>query len=256
MSALQTAVRLAPTASLLNFFRNTLFSVQSEAVKVAPDSIDEDVEGIQIQLDKLYSYLETGRWIIVAGERTDVRDKNKTPLPGIHGAELRIISGIVYSPDKGGEGERPRKEAPADTPYTWITLDKPLAHSYKRSTVTIYGNVVEASHGETVPTEVLGSGNAAVKLSRFQLSRPPLTYISAPTTSGVLGTEIVRVNNVRYHRVDSLLDGNSNDRVYELIDDDAGIATLTFGSRLPTGQENIRVSYRVGIGNEGNVQAE
>ena len=150
----------------------------------------------------------------------------------------------------------PYPDSLGDTPHTEITLDTALAHSYKRSTVTIYGNVVEASHGETVPTEVLGSGNAAVTLPRFQLKRSPLTYISAPTTNGVLGTETIRVNNLRYHRVDSLLDANNNDRVYELSDDDGGIAALTFGSPLPTGQENIRASYRVGIGGEGNVRAE
>ena len=231
----------------LNFLRNSLYVVQSEPVKIAPDDIKEDVKGNKIQLDKFYDGLETGRWIIVAGERTDVRDENKAPLPGIHYAELRTIIGVANIPDK---------ESPGDTRHTVLSLDKPLAHSYKRSSVTIYGNVVEASHGETVPTEVLGSGNAAVTLPRFQLRRPPLTYISAPTTNGVLGTETIRVNNVRYHRVDSLLDANSNDRVYELINDDAGTATLTFGSRLPTGQENIRASYRVGIGSEGNVQAE
>lgn len=254
MSASQSAVR--DRIDYLNFLRNSLYIVQSEWVKTAPDEILDDVFGKEIQLDKFYDGLEIGRWVIVVGERTDVVDKNKKPLPGIRSAELRIISGIVYSPDKGTEGENSRKEAPGDIPYTWLTLDNPLNYSYKRSTVTIYGNVVEASHGETVPPEVLGSGNTAVTLPRFQLRRPPLTYISALTTNGVLGTETIRVNNLRYHRVDSLLDANGNDRVYEISDDDAGMATLTFGSRLPTGQENIRAVYRVGIGREGNVKAE
>jgi hypothetical protein len=231
----------------LGFLRNTLYFVQSELVTVAPDDILEDVAGGNIQLDKLYEGLETGRLIIVAGERTDIRDKSNEPLPGIHSAELRVISGIEY---------KPFDCSPGDTSHTVITLDKPLAYSYKRSSVIIYGNVVEVSHGETVPNEILGSGNAAAALARFQLKRPPLTYIGAPTTSGVQGTETVRVNNLRYHRIDSLLDANPNDRVYELVDDDAGNALLTFANSLPTGQENIRATYRVGIGSEGNVKAE
>src|SRR4030095_2244630 len=153
-----------PVVTRLNFLRNTVFVVQSEPVTVAPDDIDKDVMGKNIPLDKLYDGLETGRWIIVAGQRTDIRDKNESSLPGLHHAELRTISGVESTP---------YPDSPGDTPHTVLTLDAALAHSYKRSTVTIYGNVVEASHGETVPTEVLGSGNAAVTLPRFQLKRSP-----------------------------------------------------------------------------------
>ena len=66
----------------LNFLRNTLFVVQSEPVIIALDDIKEDVKGNKIQLDKFYDGLETGRWIIVAGERTDIRDGNKASLTG------------------------------------------------------------------------------------------------------------------------------------------------------------------------------
>jgi uncharacterized phage protein gp47/JayE len=231
----------------LKYLRDTMYVVQSEPVKIAPDDIIDDVRHDRIPLDKFYDGFEAGRWIIVAGERTDIKNASENSLPGIHAAELRTVSGIEHIP---------YENSPGDTPHTVITLDKPLAYSYKRSSVTIYGNVVVASHGETVPTEVLGSGNAAVALPRFQLKRPPLTYVSASTTSGVLGTETVRVNNVRYHRVDSLIDAKDGERVYELVDDENGIAALTFGSRLPTGQDNVRASYRVGIGAEGNVKAE
>jgi hypothetical protein len=231
----------------LNFLRNTLYFVQSEPVKIAPDDIATDIKGKLIPLDKFYDGFEAGRWVIVTGDRTDIKDASENSLPGIHAAELRTVSGIEHIP---------YENSPGDTPHTVITLDKPLAYSYKRSSVTIYGNVVAASHGETVPIEVLGSGNAAAALPRFQLKRPPLTYVSASTTSGIQSTETVRVNNVRYHRVDSLLDAKDGERVYELVDDENGIAALTFGSRLPTGQDNVRASYRVGIGAEGNVKAE
>ncbi len=233
----------------LNFLRNTLYLVQSEPVDVAGDDIGEDVKDDEIQLATLYDGLEPGRWVCVAGERTDIKDKSKppNPLPGIRAAELRTIREVAHIPDVN---------SPGDSPHTFITLDKPLAYSYKLSNTTVYGNVVEASHGETTPAEVLGSGNAAVTLPKFQLKRSPLTYVTAPTSSGVEGTETIRVNSVRYHRADSLLDTNLNERTYELADDESGVATLTFKSRLPTGQENVSASYRVGIGSEGNVKAE
>jgi hypothetical protein len=231
---------------LLEFLRNTIYLVQSVLAVVAPDDIPNDVAGSDIQLNGLYDGFTAGRWVIVAGERTDITDDNKLPLPGIWAAELRTINGTRFEPDP---------KSPGDTRHTTIELDSPLAFSYKRTSVTIYGNVVEASHGETVPNEVLGSGNSAATLQQFQLKRPPLTYVPATSTSGAQGTETIRVNNVRYHRVESLLDAADNDRAYELAEDENGVSTVTFGGRLPTGQENVRASYRVGIGSPGNVDA-
>ncbi len=235
----------------LNYLRNTVYFVQSEPVEMAGDIIEDDIAGKEIQLDGLYDGLEAGRWIVVSGERTDIKDKNELSLPGIRSSELAMISGVEQRPDGS---------SPGDTPHTFITLHKPLAYSYKRSTVKLYGNVAKASHGETVP-EVLGSSNASVPFARFALKRPPLTYVPAPTTSGVLGTETVRVNGVRYTRVDSLLDATGEERVYEVTVDETGTAILTFGdgvrgARLPSGQENVRATYRVGIGAAGNVRAE
>jgi len=46
----------------------------------------------------------------------------------------------------------------ADT--TAIELEQPLAYYYDLATISIYGNVALATHGET-KKEVLGSGNAS-----------------------------------------------------------------------------------------------
>ena len=229
---------------LLDFLRNTTYLVQSVLVDVAPDDILDDVEGSVIPLNSLYEGFAPGRWVIVAGERTDITDDNGQPLSGIWAAELRTVSGTRLEPDPDG---------PGDTRHTTIELDTPLAFSYKRTRVTIHGNVVEASHGETVPNEILGSGNSAATLQRFQLKRPPLTYVPATSTSGVRGTETIRVNNVRYHRVESVLDATGKDRIFELAEDENGVSMVTFGGRLPTGPENVRAAYRVGIGRAGNV---
>ena len=52
---------------------------------------------------------------------------------------------------KPGEGlnalvNEPR---PGEKTHTYLNLATELAYSYKRDTVTIYGNVVNATHGET-----------------------------------------------------------------------------------------------------------
>ena len=61
-----------------------------------------------------------------------------------------------------------------DSNPTVIELMKPLENIYDRKTVSIYGNVVRATHGET-QKEILGSGDASKTNQRFFLKQKPLT---------------------------------------------------------------------------------
>lgn len=233
----------------LSFLRNTTYSVASEPVTVAAEPTGEDVAGGTIRLDRLYQGLESGRWIIVAGERTDI-EVNGTRLTGIRDGELALIASIAQEADP---------KSPGDTPRTVLMLEKPLAYRYLPAATTVYGNVVHATHGDTVK-EVIGSGDATVPFARFALRRGPLTFVAAPSTSGVRGSQDLRANGARLREVESLLDAGAADRVYELSIDAAGAATATFGdgvhgARVSSGQENVRAVYRVGIGSPGNVQA-
>ncbi len=87
--------------------------------------------------------------------------------------------------------------------HTFITLAEPLAYNYKRDTVKIYGNVVKATHGET-RKEMLGSGDAAKAFQTFTLKQPPLTYVSAPTVSGVESTLRSPRQRRQWHEADNL----------------------------------------------------
>ncbi|NJP11715.1 MAG: putative baseplate assembly protein [Leptolyngbyaceae cyanobacterium RU_5_1] len=125
--------------------------------------------------------------------------------------------------------------------------------------MTIYGNVVPATHGET-KTEVLGSGDASQPYQSFTLRQKPLTYVSAPTPSGAESTLKVRVNEVLWHEVASLYGAKPRDRVFTTRTDDDGKTTLQFGdgktgARPPSGQENITATYRISIGLDGLVNA-
>lgn len=244
-----------PQKTLFTGLRQTTYTVQSEAVRLAEEPIDDsDVAGSFIHMDSLLEGFEPGRWIVVHGERTDVAiERRKSPnlvLPGIVDGELAQVAGVDQQPYPG---------AAADTLHTVLKLASPLAYTYRRSTVKIHGNVVKASHGEST-SEPLGSGNAAALLQRFEQHRGPLTFLPAVTTSGVQGSQTVRVSNVEWREVDSLLDAGPADRVYEMSTDEAGLARYTFGdgvhgARLPTGQANVRAAYRVGIGSAGNAHA-
>jgi predicted phage baseplate assembly protein len=140
-----------------------------------------------------------------------------------------------------------------------VEVDPPLP-DLRRDSVRILGNVVPATHGETVDDEVLGSGDGTATHQRFTLRKPDLTHVSGATTSGVVSTLEVRVDGVLWTEVPSLFLAGPQDRVYVVRIDDDSRATVVFGdgergSRLPTGQENVRARYRSGIGPEGEVPA-
>ena len=73
---------------------------------------------------------------------------------------------------------------PGDRTHTFLRLASALKYRYRRDTVTIYGNVVKATHGET-RTEVLGSGDGGQVFQAFTLRQPPLTYLAAATPAGM-----------------------------------------------------------------------
>ena len=129
-----------------------------------------------------------------------------------------------------------------------------------RESVRVAGNVMLASHGETVPDEALGSGDGTVPNQRFTLRKPRLTHLAARTPTGVVDSLVVRVDGVRWTEVPSLYPAGPLDRVYVVRIDDDAAATVIFGdglhgARLPTGQENVHARYRSGLGPDGEVDA-
>ncbi len=142
---------------------------------------------------------------------------------------------------------------------TALRFTAPLKYWYDRSTVTLHGNVTTATHGETV-REVLGSGNGSQANQRFTLRRTPLTWISAATSSGRRSTLEIRVDGILWHEVTSFHDEGPSSRVYRAQRDERGHVVVIFGdgvhgARLPTGQENVIATYRIGTGLERAVGA-
>ncbi len=75
--------------------RSTIVYAQAEALDLAEEPLDRDVEGDAIELDGLYDGLESGHWIIVSGERTDI--SNTT---GVTASELVMIAAVTQGPGK------------------------------------------------------------------------------------------------------------------------------------------------------------
>lgn len=248
----------------LSDIRDVTVYAQSEPLELTEaviDPVKESIKGDEIELSALYGGLEAGRWLIVCGERTDI--PNTT---GVRACELVMLAAVrqavapIPEDELGQANEFADPTLPGDTTHSFLQLATPLKYEYRRDTAIIYGNVVKATHGET-REEVLGSGDAAVPFQSFVLRQPPLTFISAPTPSGIESTLAVRINQVEWHEVDSLGQAGAGDRVFTSRQDNDGNTLLTFGDgqrglRLPTGIENVRAKYRSGIGKAGNVRAE
>jgi predicted phage baseplate assembly protein len=87
-----------------------------------------------------------------------------------------------------------------------------------------------------------------------------LTYVGSASASGTASTLEVRVGDVLWREVPTLFGQGPLDRVYVTRADDQGKVTVQFGdgsagARLPSGQDNVRATYRKGIGRGGLVRA-
>ena len=360
--------------------RQTVVYAQPEQLDLTEEPLDRDVEGNTIELAGLYDGLESGRWVIVSGQRTDITDSSgatnstgvvgnelvmiaqvtqgpgkqsclsltvdaipfsgvysvagpndagdlliigvpnagliqfltSVPLPSVPGGNQQICSPVQLAPglyanayiptaaERSGDfsafgaplvdpktklpfpnGQIPLSRVDPTTPnnpfpvYAWrigslasgndtlhttLVLANKLAYVYDSTTVTLYGNVVKATHGQT-QGEVLGDGDASQPLQKFPLHQSPLTYLPAPTPSGADSTLAVRVNEIEWQEADNLFVLAPSDREYITQTDDSGNTTTTFGNgehglRVPTGTANVKAVYRSGTGQVGNVDAQ
>jgi hypothetical protein len=243
--------------------RKTTVYAQSEQLVLAETPIDEDVAGAEIELAQLYDGLDSGRWIVVAGERTDTNGAT-----GITASELVMISavnqgfGAVYRTGDPSHSIDPPVAVipPGEKVHTTLVLANELAYTYDRSTLKIYANVTKATHGKS-QAEAIGSGDGSKSLQTFPLRQSPLTYLPAVTPQGAASTLQIRVNDILWNEADDLSLMAPGDHSYITQADNSEVASVTFGTgkrgaRLPTGPENVKSAYRNGIGSAGNAAAQ
>lgn len=248
----------------LGSLRGITVYVQSEELMPAEEPLTDDI-GLDtkdtIELNDLYDGLQSGRWLVVSGERSDIPNTS-----GIRTNELVMLESVsqqVRLLKRVPVATTPPRETnidlPGDKTHTVLHFATQLAYTYKRGTVTVGANVAKATHGQT-RNEVLGSGDGSKSLQQFTLKQSPLTYVSAATASGAESTLEVRVNDILWHETDDLDLQGAKDRIYLTQTDDQDTTTVIFGTgvhgaRPPSGIENIKAVYRSGIGQAGNVGA-
>ncbi|MFF8395689.1 putative baseplate assembly protein [Streptomyces sp. NPDC016172] len=231
---------------LLSHIRDTTVHAAGEPLRLADEPLGEDVHGNEIELAELYEGLRPGRTLVVSGERSDI--------PGTAGVKATEIV-TVASADPAVD---PR--LPGDRVHTRLVLTGDLAHRYRRETVRILGNVVEATHGES-REEAIGSGDSDRVNQTFALWQSPLTWLADDNPLGATPVLEIRVDGVLWHEVDSLAGRGPAERVYITGATADGRTTVTFGdgvhgARLPSGHENVRARYRFGTGKAANMPAD
>lgn len=146
-----------------------------------------------------------------------------------------------------------------DRDRSYLKLTSATRHTYSRISTRVNANVAPATHGESVDA-MLGSGDGGRADQSFVLNQKPLTYISANTSSGRSSTLQLRVNDALWSEVPMLHGETPDARVYETLHSDDAVTKVNFGdgnegARLPSGESNVRVTYRKGIGTVGNLDA-
>jgi hypothetical protein len=175
---------------------------------------------------------------------------------GIEAKHLLIVDDVLGNPQSVTV-----TAVDASDGHTVLTITPPLARALDQQTAYAWGNVVRATHGETVAAEVLGDGDASAPFQAFPLAKAPVTHVRTPgAPGGVVSTLEIRVDNILWHEVPSLLGHGGRERVYTTSRDSKEVMTARFGdnltgARLTSGRGNVVARYRYGLGLPGNVKA-
>jgi hypothetical protein len=221
------------------YTRESKAHVLSQQQVLAELPVADDVEAGAncLMLNGLVTGLTAGQAVALTGTRADA--------PTVAIQEVVLLADIQHV---GG--------------FTQLAFEPPgLQFSYARASMTLNANTVAATNGATIAVpEVLGSGSASQTNQSFTLKRSPLTYVPAATSTGAQSTLQVRVNDLYWQQAPSLFGLGPTDRSFIARQDDDGTSTITFGDGqngglLPTGNNNITASYRVGLGTAGNLPA-
>ena len=278
--------------------RTTIVSFRSEELSLAEVRLTAPLTGASIPLAVDVPGVQEPRRMLVRGSRTRAVQGSGSlvdgawpadPAPIVVSIETEGLSGLVrwtlrpasgddvsllgppdaliYLPAKPDDeivGEVVSVAATPPGPVSILSLIEPLANVYDLigpTPVDLFGNIADATHGERVAGEVLGSGDGTRAFQRFALRKRPLTYVQAQTPTGGESTLEVWINSILWHEEPTLFAAGPRDRVFTTASDDTGTTTITFGdgvtgARLPSGLDNVIASYRAGLGLAGAARAE
>jgi predicted phage baseplate assembly protein len=247
ITAKSTRLTLKETAPNKKFpLRTTVILAGNEPLALQNNlPLPDPVSGSKLILDGLYPQLTAGQTVILQGT---LFDPDANPPSEITNAESLVLAAAPVVDTANN--------------ITTVTLKNALTESYVRKGAVLMANVAEATQGETVKDEILGSGNGAA-FQTFKLKKNPLTYLLADDAEGLSAVEStlrVTVNGVSWKERRTLFDSTPDGHDFTATQDDDEKTIVTFGdgvfgARPPTGKDNIHARYRKGLGTSGNVES-
>ncbi|WDE00798.1 hypothetical protein [Thalassomonas actiniarum] len=152
--------------------------------------------------------------------------------------------------------------ASVTTSPPYITLSEALPQTVQINDVILCANVISCGHGVTRNTRVLGSGDATKNNQSFIFAVDDLSFeADSDLASGVRAAIAVQVGDRQWQQVSSLKDSLATDSHYTVRMTEDNFIRITFGDgkngrRAPSGSNNIRISYRQGVGTTGNLSTD
>lgn len=142
----------------------------------------------------------------------------------------------------------------APAPFTRADFDETTP------TVTVFGNLVDASQGKSEREAVLGNGDHRLSFQTFPLPKSSLTYfLSAGAIPPQTPKLEIWVNRRLWTRVDAVFGHGPKEEIYIVREDAEGRSFVQFGdgetgARLPSGVKNVSAVYRTGTGARGPIK--
>ena len=208
------------------------------AFLTAPESRSPSHSVLPLQLDGVPEALRAGRRLILAAGDEAMAVTVKRVEAAAHGANVTVAPALP--------GSEPGADAGA-TPYT-------------RHRTLVYANVVPAGHGQTQSERVLTSGEATASGQSANLDTNNVSFVGGSEfPAGVRAAVVVRVGERTWQQVPSLNDSAPEAPDYVVRMNEDGTLEFQFGDgrrgrRLPSGENNVRITARVGTGLAGNLE--
>jgi len=125
--------------------------------------------------------------------------------------------------------------------------------------VTVHGNIVTATQGESQAEAAIGTGDARLAFQTFAVPKSPLTFLPDSARTPPYAPELeVRVDGRLWTRVPTLFGQATDAEVYVVRADGAGGHVVQFGdglsgARLTSGRNNVTAAWRVGTSARGDL---
>lgn len=236
-------------------------------VKTPPDapSLSQfDSDSQRKSLEVRYGFQEVGVLIgtpatTVIGTATPKPDQTQLTLYTVGTAKFPSgLNQAVLLEDANGQGVVAKGDVATSTSSViQLTIaSSPATLASFKPPLRVLFNPLSLSRGQTVASEILGSGDASVPGQEFVLKQAPLTYLlSSDSSSGSNYTSTLRiwVNGVEWREVPSFYSQPADARVFVTHEDEEHLTHVLFGdgingARLPSGFNNLVARYRYGSG--------